>query len=97
MEKTTGSSQSWLQRTFSHFRWHRSSAPGESTTVGPISAGAIASAESALGWISNVPGGHAAQVRIGVALDTIKELNVVSVSIHFDHKCRVLQIVIAHN
>ncbi|KAF9508213.1 hypothetical protein BS47DRAFT_244115 [Hydnum rufescens UP504] len=78
MRKTAQPSQTWLQRLFLRFRLHRSAVPRENTIIGPISTGAIASAESALRWISKVPGGHTAQVRIGVALDTIKGLNVAS-------------------
>ncbi|KAF9508216.1 hypothetical protein BS47DRAFT_1366112 [Hydnum rufescens UP504] len=78
MRGATQSSQTWLQHLVSCFRPHRGTAQGtgETAIVGPISTGAIASAESALRWISNVPGGHTAQVRIGVVLDIIKGLNV---------------------
>src|ERR1700676_3157277 len=87
MGETTRPSQTWLQRALSRFGWHR--APVQGTGENPIArpTGAIASAESALLWISKVPGGHRAQVRIGVALDMIKGVNVVSVLNRFDFQC----------
>ncbi|KAF9513078.1 hypothetical protein BS47DRAFT_1344594, partial [Hydnum rufescens UP504] len=91
MRKTAQPSQSWLQRLFSHFRPHRSTVPRENAIVGPISASAIASAESVLRWISKVPGGHTAQVRIGVALDTIKGLNVESAHDTHTHDVKTLR------
>jgi len=70
--------QNWLQRLFSTSSPHRTPAPGigENTTVAPISASAIASAENTLRWISKVPGSDRAQHRIGVILEMIKGLNV---------------------
>ncbi|KAF9504756.1 hypothetical protein BS47DRAFT_1354781 [Hydnum rufescens UP504] len=78
MKDTTVPSPRWLQRLLSRFRPHRDTAPGtgQSTVVGPISTNAIASAESALRWISKVPGSDNVQMRIRGALEVIKGVNV---------------------
>ncbi|KAF9503726.1 hypothetical protein BS47DRAFT_776184 [Hydnum rufescens UP504] len=80
MKETTPSSLKWLPRLLSRFRPRRATVQGtgEITIVGPISMNAIASAESALRWISKVPGGDKVQVRIGGALQVIGGLNVAS-------------------
>ncbi|KAF9508218.1 hypothetical protein BS47DRAFT_244766 [Hydnum rufescens UP504] len=80
MKETVPPSQNWLQRFFSRFRPHRAPAAGadDNTAAVPISTNAIASAESALRWISRVPGSETVQIRIGAALEMIKGLNVPS-------------------
>jgi hypothetical protein len=86
MKEKAPPSPKWLRRLFSPFRRHRATAHvrGENRIIQPISTRAIASAESVLRGISNVPGGERVQVRIGGTLELIKELNVVSVSTCFD-------------
>ncbi|KAF9509193.1 hypothetical protein BS47DRAFT_1349394 [Hydnum rufescens UP504] len=78
MKDTIAPPPRWLQRLLLRFRPHRDTAPGtgQSTVVGPISTNAIASAESALRWISKVPGSDKVQMRIRGALEVIKEVNV---------------------
>ncbi|KAF9513184.1 hypothetical protein BS47DRAFT_985478 [Hydnum rufescens UP504] len=85
MKDTTASSPKWLLRLLSRFRPHRDIAQGtgQNTVAGPISTKAITAAEGALRWIAKVPGGNKVQVRIGGALEVIKALNVVSLSISF--------------
>ncbi|KAF9503728.1 hypothetical protein BS47DRAFT_1369324 [Hydnum rufescens UP504] len=63
-----------------HFIPHRATAQGmeENVVVGPISTNTIAAAEGALRWISKVPGGNKAQVRIRGALEAIKGLTMAS-------------------
>jgi len=56
-----------------------------------MSTNAIASAENALTWISKVPGGDKAQVRIGVALEMIKGLNVASTKDATTHDVNTLR------
>jgi hypothetical protein len=83
MKKTMSSSPKWLAQLLSSFRPRRTAAQGtgENTIVGPILMSAIASTEGALRWISKVPGGDKVQVRIRGALQVIRGLNVVSLSI----------------
>ncbi|KAF9514806.1 hypothetical protein BS47DRAFT_1381836, partial [Hydnum rufescens UP504] len=80
MKERIPSSPKWLPRFLSHFRPCRAAAQGmeENAVVGPISMNAIAAAEGALRWISKVPGGDKAQVRIGGALEAIKGLTMAS-------------------
>ncbi|KAF9503724.1 hypothetical protein BS47DRAFT_776310 [Hydnum rufescens UP504] len=83
MKDTRVLSPKWLQRLSSRSRPHRATTQGtgQNSVVGPISTNAIASAESVLRWVSKVPGGDKVQVRIGDALQVIKRLNVVNLSI----------------
>ncbi|KAF9508222.1 hypothetical protein BS47DRAFT_245189 [Hydnum rufescens UP504] len=80
MKEKAPPSPKWLRRLFSPFRRHRATAHvrAENRIIQAVSTRAIASAESALRGISNVPGGERAQVRIGGALEAMKELNAIA-------------------
>ncbi|KAF9504759.1 hypothetical protein BS47DRAFT_1354789 [Hydnum rufescens UP504] len=80
MKEEISSLPKWFWRFLSRFKPHRAIAQQteENRVVGPISTSVVASAESALRWISEVPGGDKVQVRIGGALKVVKGLIVAS-------------------